>query len=62
MSHHNPLIAFRIIQTDQFPDLAEKAGVQSTPTLILANGSRWASSLPEPHLAFLVWQAANPEI
>lgn len=57
----NPVIRFRVIQVDQFPEQAEKAGVKSTPTLVVDPLPPHAGNLPSHHLVFYLWQAANGE-
>jgi hypothetical protein len=46
---------FRVVQVDQFPDQAAKAGVRSTPTLILPGRIPLAGNLPAPHFAYHLW-------
>ncbi|MCL5116842.1 MAG: hypothetical protein M1272_06805 [Firmicutes bacterium] len=58
-SRINPLLQFRIIQADQYPHEAERAGVQSTPTLAIPPDRRLSGNLPPAHLVFYLWEAAT---
>lgn len=55
----NPQLQFRIIQVDQFMELAEAADVQSTPTLVIAGQPARPGNLPPSHVIYYLWQAAT---
>lgn len=55
----NPRLHFRIIQRDEYPERAEKAGVLATPTLVVPPLAPLAGNRPPAHVLFWLWKAAT---
>ncbi len=55
----NPRLQFRIIQVHEFPQLAETAGVQSTPTLVVDGQPPRPGNLPPNHVIYYLWRASK---
>lgn len=53
------LVRFRIIQTDEYPEKAKSAGVQTTPTLVIPGFPPYVGNLPPAHVVYYLWQAGT---
>lgn len=54
-----PALTFRIVQVDQYPEMAQEHQVKQAPTLVIPGQAPHEGNLPSQHVLYYLWQAAS---